>query len=149
MNKIVRLFILKSYPFLKSARQFLGQRGQGIKVIIRHDDKILLIENTYCVGWTLPGGGVKKNEALLQAAIREVKEEVGIKLTTLKKLGTVKLDFERNNLVTVFVGEINLPECQIDGLEVERAKWVKLTELVESDLLPIASRGIQLFKSKF
>ena len=55
---------------------------------ILHDDKIIMVchqtpSRTY---WTLPGGGVKKDETLEQAVVREVKEETGLDVKVVKLL---------------------------------------------------------------
>lgn len=51
-------------------------------VVIRVKNKVLLTKNWLGCHrhWRLPGGGVKKGEDHIKAVIREVNEEVGIKL---------------------------------------------------------------------
>jgi len=52
------------------------------------DDKILMVRHqtparTY---WTLPGGGVNEGEPFDEAAVREVKEETGLNVKTVRLL---------------------------------------------------------------
>lgn len=43
--------------------------------------RVLLVEPTYKQGWEFPGGAVMANESPWSAAVREVKEELGLVLT--------------------------------------------------------------------
>lgn len=59
----------------------------GVRVLMIQDDKVLLIRHTYLNGWFMPGGGLKRNESLEQAARREAKEETGSDLNEINLLG--------------------------------------------------------------
>ena len=56
------------------------------RALIVHDGKVLLISGTASSRgcWTLPGGGIKKNESPQRAMVREVKEEVCLDIPTEK-----------------------------------------------------------------
>ena len=59
-------------------------------VVFRKDGKILLIKDSYG-RWAFPKGLVEKGEKNEQTAIREVKEEVGLKeLKIIASLGQIK-----------------------------------------------------------
>lgn len=56
-----------------------------VKVLIHdHEDKILVINEGL-----LPGGGVDTNEDRLQALERELREELGAKVSQIEEIGTV------------------------------------------------------------
>lgn len=62
---------------------FLGSRRA--RVMVRHEDEILLIRDSgrYFFdpnSWTIPGGGIKWREDPRVAAVRELREELGIEL---------------------------------------------------------------------
>ena len=59
----------------------------GVRILMIQDDKVLLIRHTYLSGWFMPGGGLKRNESLEQAARREAKEETGAELNEITFLG--------------------------------------------------------------
>jgi 8-oxo-dGTP pyrophosphatase MutT (NUDIX family) len=68
-------------------------------VILDPNARLLLIHRN-CdrqVQWEIPGGRVKENETPAAAAVREVWEELGIKVRILRRLGKAK--FEENNLL--------------------------------------------------
>ncbi|WP_346910091.1 NUDIX domain-containing protein [uncultured Roseibium sp.] len=54
----------------------------GVRVIVRDTrNHVLLVHHSYLPGWYLPGGGVDAGEMLVDAAKRELHEEVGISTT--------------------------------------------------------------------
>ena len=67
----------------------IAPKEDRVRVIVYRDDgKILLVRSRFSrQKWALPGGGVKHNESYEQAAVREVLEEVGLKIYNLRYLG--------------------------------------------------------------
>lgn len=59
----------------------------GVRVMMIQDGKVWLVRQTYLRGWFMPGGGVKRGEALEQAARREAFEETGAELGALTLMG--------------------------------------------------------------
>ncbi|RED66148.1 NUDIX hydrolase [Cohnella lupini] len=55
-------------------------------VVINNQNEILLIKGPRR-GWEMPGGQVEEGESLIQAAIRETKEESGIDIEIIKFCG--------------------------------------------------------------
>ena len=65
---------------------------------VLHADRILMVQHrngsrTY---WTLPGGGVNRNESLGQAVAREVKEETGLDVSVGQLLFTEDYEFGKS-----------------------------------------------------
>src|SRR5262245_52447171 len=55
--------------------------------IIFYQDRVLLIKRRDVPVWVLPGGGIDEGESIEEAAIREVKEETGLDVTIVRKVG--------------------------------------------------------------
>jgi 8-oxo-dGTP diphosphatase len=95
------------------------------------DNKILLIKrNTipFKGYWALPGGRMDPGETVEQTIVREVKEETGLDVTIVCKVGEyvekgVKDDVEYEYYPTCFVvkpvdGEINKQESEIQEIKL-------------------------------
>jgi ADP-ribose pyrophosphatase YjhB (NUDIX family) len=57
------------------------------------DGKLLILKPTYKDHWSIPGGVIEANESPREACVREIEEEVGLKIKNLKFLC---VDYHRN-----------------------------------------------------
>jgi 8-oxo-dGTP pyrophosphatase MutT (NUDIX family) len=80
--------------------------------------------------WTLPGGGVGKEEDPLTAVIRECKEEIGVNLKDPQYVDQLKFEHEHKK-DTLFLYRSEIKDVQIspDGKEIAEAKWFALDAL--------------------
>jgi len=79
-DRLKRLLHRAAKPLLHPLyRQVRGMTlGTRTLVLGADDSEVLLVRHGYTAGWYLPGGGVERGEALVEAAIREIREEAGI-----------------------------------------------------------------------
>lgn len=61
--------------------------GVAVNVAVMHNGKILLTKREDFEVWCLPGGGVEEGESLVEAAIRETKEETGVDVELTRLVG--------------------------------------------------------------
>lgn len=60
----------------------LARKRMGAGVLLRDAvDRVLLVEPVYKDYWEIPGGAVEADEAPYDAAVRELKEELGLAVT--------------------------------------------------------------------
>ena len=53
----------------------------GVLVLLRRPDgRVLLVDQPYLPGWSLPGGNLKRGEDPASGAVRELREELGIRV---------------------------------------------------------------------
>ena len=52
--------------------------------VVENDKEEILLVNTYHGGWVFPGGQVEVGENIIDAVIREIKEESGINVIVKK-----------------------------------------------------------------
>lgn len=77
LGRLLRPFALTGFFIYNRATG----RPRSRVIITDRDDNILLVRNWIGSGkWSLPGGGIGRTESAVQAARREVKEELGILL---------------------------------------------------------------------
>jgi len=109
----------------------------GANVILTWDGKLLLEKRRDCDIWGLVGGGVKKSETELQAIVREVCEELGLRIPKEKfrKLGVYG---EPGRIAAFQDGSIWRMVVVVFGLELESEP--KLTISAESRELRFFSK---------
>jgi ADP-ribose pyrophosphatase YjhB (NUDIX family) len=106
-------------------------RTQGVKCVIVHEGRWLMIRNSYGRGhWTFPGGGINRGERPRDAAVREVAEEVGIDLADVAPIGTyfTRQQYKRDT-VHCFTATVGSADHVIDEAEIAEARWVVPDEL--------------------
>jgi len=104
-------------------------------VLIRNEDKILLGMKKRGFGkgkWNGFGGKVEPNETVIQGAIREVKEECGVDLTSndLVKLGLIDFEFENDPIhLEGHIFEANNYSGEITESEEMEPRWFEISNM--------------------
>jgi 8-oxo-dGTP pyrophosphatase MutT (NUDIX family) len=104
------------------------------------DERLLLVRQSYRVPWTLPGGGVRRDETPSTAAARELAEEIGIVAPPDHLVPAFQVsgawDYRRE---TVHVLELHLPDIplvQPDGREIIATQFTTPADLARLALSP-------------
>lgn len=121
------------------------------RVLIFSDGKLLVLQ--HLIGdnkWSLPGGGTKKSETPLESAIREVKEETGIKLSNLTELGSF---ISKSQAITVTkviftCTLVDQPEVKKRFGEIAELVWIEPTTLNIQNASAGTLKAIDLWKKK-
>ena len=117
----------------------------GRKASLRHvvvdaitvkDQKILLIRRALQLSnggkWAIPGGFLDRDETCEQAIAREVKEETGLKATSVKLFKITddpnRKNEDRQNVAFVYIVEAS-GQIKFDPHEVTDAKWFNINNL--------------------
>ena len=87
-------------------------------IVFNEHGEILLIKGPRR-GWEMPGGQVEEGESLIDAAVRETKEESGIDIEVTKFCGVFQ-NVERSICNTLFLGKAigGVPTTSPESLEV-------------------------------
>lgn len=101
---------------------------QGALVALWWQGRLLLVETSYRRELSLPGGGMKRGEAPTAAAVRELREELGLRVRP-DQLGDPWSCRERSaggeNTVWIFALQLEQePAIRVDGLEIVGWQWL-------------------------
>jgi 8-oxo-dGTP diphosphatase len=132
---------------MKPGKDFIGV---GVGVLILKEDKVLMILRKNSAGentWALPGGHLELKETFENAAVRECKEELGIKIKPIKLLSVSNdMVYETHYITLGILAEIESGEPKI--MEPEKfieIDWHLLDNLPKNLFIP-SERIIKNFK---
>ncbi|MCL6699839.1 NUDIX domain-containing protein [Sphingomonas sp. NSE70-1] len=133
-----------AYRAHKTFWKLFRPRTRGVKVMLFNDGgEVLLIRNSYGSSdlFVLPGGGVRPWENPIDAARREIREELGVVAEALAPVSTHFTSAEGKR-DTIFMFEGNLMEVpQPDRIEVAEARFFALNALPEQ-ISPATTRRL-------
>lgn len=99
------------------------------------EPKVLLVQRgiePFKGCWAFPGGFMNMDETTEQCAIRELKEETGLKVDELKEIGSYsKVDRDpRGRTITVaYLAIVDKPVAVIGQDDAAKAEWFSIDEL--------------------
>jgi 8-oxo-dGTP pyrophosphatase MutT (NUDIX family) len=121
----------------------------AVLALQRSDGTLLLVEQRHSPGWALPGGLLRRRELPSDGLVREVEEEVGIRLDPLALPSPKAVLAPRVRRVDIVFmssdGDLLAPRRGDDHDEVLGVGWFALDALPEvSDATVDILRGVQL-----
>ena len=138
-----------THPIWRQLRRlflFISRR-QSARVLLIYENEILLVRNIGSNRWSLPGGGLARNEKPEAAALRELQEELKIIDVRIEyKLGTYySYKPAQHGNVHVFVTNTGSLRHKRQW-EIDESRWFKLGHL-PANLSPATSRRIGEYKN--
>ncbi len=133
--------MLWSFHAYKAYCYVVQPQVHGVYVAVWYDGQLLLVENSYRPQLYFPSGGVRSGERPLEAAQRELKEEVGLDLPPERFSLAFEMQLHHNNLrdrvSTYEVLLKELPQLAIDRREVVTARFITANEARRLDLAAV------------
>jgi 8-oxo-dGTP pyrophosphatase MutT (NUDIX family) len=99
---------------------------RGVKCVVRHDGRVLLVRHTYGDrSWDLPGGTAHHDEDPAVTVARELHEELGVRPVTVRLLRRVHWrPAGKRDEVSLFVVDIADAVLRVDAAEIAATRWV-------------------------
>lgn len=103
-------------------------------IFITNEDKILLMKGAptkriWANQFNGIGGHIEKGEDIRQAALRELKEETGLSVSSLKLCATIMIDVGDHSGIGLFVFRGREPMGGLQNSEEGSLNWVPIAEL--------------------
>jgi ADP-ribose pyrophosphatase YjhB (NUDIX family) len=134
-ERVKRILFRAAKPVIHPVyRQMRGMTlGTRTLVLDEGDRHVLLVRHGYAPGWLLPGGGVERTEAAVDAAIREIREEGGIEALEEPRLHGLFLNERqfRGDHVACFVLRRFRSHAVTPGFEIAEARFWPVDALPE------------------
>ena len=139
-NRIAQVFYRLAYKTLLLLWFFTRPTVYGVYIAVWYREKLLIVKNSYKKSFTIPCGRIKRGEDLAEAAVRELYEEVSIKIrkSQLTFVGEYtaehKYATDIGNFFEIEMAE--LPRVQADNREVIWAQFKHLDQISKLNLNP-------------
>lgn len=119
----------------------------GVYVAIWHGERVLLIKNSYRRCHTFPGGGRKGGEESAATAVRELHEEIGLRLDrdalTFVETHHSHCEFKKDSIDLFEVRLSEEPALRVDNREVVEAEFLSAGEALGLKLFPTVENYLQ------
>ena len=109
-----------------------------VAAVIRSEDKIFATARGYGEfkgQWEFPGGKIEPGETPQEAIVREIQEELDVKIEVGDLIDTIEYDYSSFHL-SMDCFWCNVIEGEITLKEAEDARWLSKYELFSVDWLP-------------
>lgn len=104
--------------------------------LIHNEDSYLLQDRVKkdWKGYTLPGGHIETGESIVDAVVREMKEETGLTIKAPRLCGVKQFPIEGGRYI-VFLFETDQFEGKLVDSDEGKMHWVKISELSNVNLV--------------
>jgi len=112
-----------------------------VRALIKHKGSLLLCKNKNKDYYFLPGGHIEFGETLEEGLIREISEEIDLKITKPKLLAVLENFFEQNNKLIheinfIFEAKVTKSNFTVKEKHLE-FNWFSKKEIKKLNILPV------------
>ena len=123
----------------EGSRPVLSRVRRGVIGVLRSGDELLAIRRAAGIAkggcWCFPGGHLEYGETSRMAVVRELREELGIDVEPVRRLGSVRVLDSRHvlavwEIIQVGAGQIGGGICPAES-EIAEVRWMTANGLRE------------------
>jgi ADP-ribose pyrophosphatase YjhB (NUDIX family) len=99
---------------------------EGVKVVLRRGEDVLLVRHAYGrrAEWDLPGGFMGTDEPPEEAVLRELEEELGVRAQSAVALGKLlQRCGGKRDTIHAFATDVDGGPLVLDEAEIAEARW--------------------------
>lgn len=133
--------------------------GGALVYAKKNNDVLFALVHDVFGYWTLSKGHVEESEDEKDGTIREIKEEIGLDIKIIEKLGTNEYvashpeNGKTLKRVSYFLAESEYKELLLEPTGgLDNAKWFQLSEIPElhiyNDIIPLISKAIEIISKQ-
>ncbi|HXX69656.1 MAG TPA: NUDIX hydrolase [Polyangiaceae bacterium] len=142
-----QLAYLGAYRLMRAYWKVRHPTTHGTLVAMWNSGDVLLVRNSYVPYYSLPGGYVRRGETPKEAALRELKEEVGVSALSeqldLVLEETNDWEGKRDHVLIFSIELSSRPTVNVDHREVIDAAWWSPDRALAVTLFPPLRRVIE------
>ena len=139
------------YKIIRPVWRIVARNRPRCRVLLIDGTRVLLVRNWLgSQRWRLPGGGRKSHETPGQAVLRELDEELNLKLSEdqLQFMGSKSIkDTSAQILAEFFVVDASGLTPKLNPREIIEMQWFELDELPET-YSPVVDYAIGLYRDR-
>lgn len=147
LDRLLRGALRAAYLLLRVYWALARPTTRGVLVAVWHQGEVLLVRNGYQPWISMPGGYRRRGEAALAAAVRELREELGlaVRAEDLRAGFTMRHRWlgKDEHVEVLELRPDRRPAVAIDRREIVEARFVTPAEALRLDLLPPVRRAVE------
>ena len=120
----------------------------GVRTLVLGSRGVFLVRHSYVPGWYLPGGGVDRGESAEAAAVRELREEGGIRCLGRPALHGFLRNGRRDHVACYVVRAFEAPDVTPPSAEIAEAGWFTPDALPEGTTAATRARIAEVLEGR-
>ena len=120
----------------------------GVRTVVLDARGVFLVRHSYVPGWYLPGGGVDRGESAEKAAVRELREEGGIRCLGRPVLHGFYRNGRRDHVACYVVRDFEAPDTTLPSPEIAEAGWFTPGALPEETTAATRARIAEVLEGR-